>query len=69
VIIYYIDKDLINRSYLISIRRISGLIIWTDGSKRESETAGSGIAWKRGPRWLGKGLALGKGKEAFDAEL
>jgi hypothetical protein len=43
--------------------------IISDGSKKESGTAGSGIAWKRGPRWLGKGLALGKGKKAFDAEL
>ena len=46
-----------------------GLTLWTDGSKRELEGTGIGIAWKRGPRWLDKGLALGKGKEAFDAEL
>jgi hypothetical protein len=36
---------------------------------KESKTAGSEIAWKRGPKWLGKGLVLGKGKEAFNAEL
>ena len=46
-----------------------GLTLWTDGSKLlESEATGLGVAWKRGSKWLGKGLALGKGKEVFDAE-
>ena len=45
------------------------LIIWSDGSKLETEGVGTGIALKQGITWLQKGYPLGKTKEVFDAEL
>jgi hypothetical protein len=47
----------------------SDLIIWSDGSKLETEGVGTGIALKQGKTWLQKGYLLGYTKEVFDAEL
>ena len=46
----------------------TGLTIWSDGSKLDSEATGAGIAWKTF-KWNRKCLALGRSKEIFDAEL
>src|SRR5436190_20364608 len=45
------------------------LIIWSDGSKLETEGVGTGIALKQGETWLQKEYPIGKTKEVFDAEL
>jgi hypothetical protein len=47
----------------------SDLIIWSDGSKLETEGVETGIALKQGKTWLQKGYPLGYTKEVFDAEL
>ena len=45
------------------------LIIWSDGSKLDTEGVGTGIALKQGKTWIQKGYPLGRTKEVFDAEL
>ena len=45
------------------------LILWSDGSKLETETIGAGIVWKNGHEWQQKLCPLGRTKEVFDAEL
>ena len=43
--------------------------IWTDGSQLDNKAVGAAVAFKRGDRWVGQGVYLGKNKEVFDAEL
>jgi ribonuclease HI len=52
-----------------SDRTNSDLIIWSDGSKLDTERVGTGIALKQGKAWIQRGYPLGKTKEVFDAEL
>jgi len=45
-----------------------GLVLWTDGSKKEDEWVGCAVVWKE-ERWNKRRVHLGRQKEAFDAEM
>jgi len=45
-----------------------GLVLWTDGSRKEDEWVGCAVVWKE-ERWNKRRVHLGRQKEAFDAEM
>jgi len=45
-----------------------GLVLWTDGSRKEDEWVGCTVIWKE-ERWNKRRMHLGRQKEAFDAEM
>ena len=45
-----------------------GLVLWTDGSRKEDEWVGCAVVWKE-ERWNMRRVHLGRQKEAFDAEM
>jgi hypothetical protein len=45
-----------------------GLVLWTDGSRKEDEWTGCAVVWKE-DRWNKRRVHLGRQKEAFDAEM
>jgi len=45
-----------------------GLVMFTDGSRLESEAAGYAVAWKNGQTWEGIKTHMGYNQEAYDAE-
>jgi len=45
-----------------------GLVLWTDGSKKEDEWVGCAVVWKK-EKWEKRRVHLGRQKEAFDAEM
>ena len=46
-----------------------GLVLWTDGSRKEDEWVGCTVVWKEEGRWDKRKVHLGRQKEAFDAEM
>jgi len=46
-----------------------GLVLWTDGSRKEDEWVGCAVVWEEGGRWNKRRTHLGRQKEAFDAEM
>jgi len=46
-----------------------GLVLWTDGSRKEDEWVGCAVVWKGEGRWKKRRVHLGRQKEAFDAEI
>jgi ribonuclease HI len=46
-----------------------GLVLWTDGSRKEDEWVGCAVVWEEGRRWSKRRVHLGRQKEAFDAEM
>jgi len=46
-----------------------GLVLWTDGSRKEDEWVGCAVVWEEGGRWNKRRVHLGRQKEAFDAEM
>jgi len=49
-------------------REREGLVLWTDGSRKEDEWVGCAVVWKE-ERWNKRRVHLGRQKEAFDAEM
>jgi len=45
-----------------------GLVLWTDGARKEDEWTGCAVVWKR-EKWEKRRIHLGRQKEAFDAEM
>jgi len=45
-----------------------GLVLWTDGSRKEDEWVGCAVVWKE-ERWNKRRVHLGRQKEVFDAEM
>ena len=43
--------------------------VWADGSRLDSGAVGTGVAFRIGDTWHGRGTYLGKNKEVFDAEV
>jgi len=46
-----------------------GLVLWTDGARKEDEWVGCAVVWEEGGRWNKRRTHLGRQKEAFDAEM
>ena len=46
-----------------------GLVLWTDGARKEDEWTGCAVVWKEKERWEKRRVHLGRQKEAFDAEM
>jgi len=46
-----------------------GLVLWTDGARKEDEWVGCAVVWKEEGRWNKRRTHLGRQKEAFDAEM
>jgi ribonuclease HI len=46
-----------------------GLVMWTDGSRKEDEWVGCAVVWEEGGRWNKGRVHLCRQKEAFDAEM
>jgi len=46
-----------------------GLVLWTDGSRKEDEWVGCAVVWEEDGRWKKRRVHLGRQKEAFDAEM
>jgi hypothetical protein len=46
-----------------------GLVLWTDGSRKEDEWVGCAVVWEEEGRWNKRRVHLGRQKEAFDAEM
>jgi len=46
-----------------------GLVLWTDGARKEDEWVGCAVVWKEEGRWKKRRIHLGRQKEAFDAEM
>ena len=46
-----------------------GLVLWTDGSRKEDEWVGCAVVWKEEGRWSKRRVHQGRQKEAFDAEM
>jgi len=46
-----------------------GLVLWTDGLRKEDEWVGCAVVWEEGGRWNKRRTHLGRQKEAFDAEM
>jgi len=46
-----------------------GLVLWTDGARKEDEWVGCAVVWKEEGRWSKRRTHLGQQKEAFDAEM
>jgi len=46
-----------------------GLVLWTDGSRKEDEWVGCAVVWEEEGRWKKRRVHLGQQKEAFDAEM
>jgi ribonuclease HI len=49
-------------------RERPGLVMFTDGSRLESEAAGYAVAWRNGQTWEGIKTHMGFNQEAYDAE-
>jgi len=45
-----------------------GLVMFTDGSRLESEAAGYAVAWQNGQTWEGMKTHMGYNQEAYDTE-
>jgi ribonuclease HI len=50
-------------------RRRDGLVLWTDGSRREDEWVRCAVGWEKEKRWEKRRVHLGRQKEAFNAEV
>jgi len=50
-------------------REREGLVLWTDGSRKEDEWVGCAVVWEEEGRWKKRRVHLGQQKEAFDAEM
>jgi ribonuclease HI len=46
-----------------------GLVLWTDGSRKEDEWVGCAVVWEEDKRWNKRRVHLGRQKEAFDTEM
>jgi len=46
-----------------------GLVLWTDGARKEDEWVGCAVVWKKEGRWNKRRVHLGRQKEAFDVEM
>ena len=46
-----------------------GLVLWTDGSRKDDEWAGCAVVWKERGFWKKRRVHLGRQKEAFDMEM
>jgi len=46
-----------------------GLVLWTDGARKEDEWVGCAVVRKEEGRWNKRRTHLGRQKEAFDAEM
>jgi len=46
-----------------------GLVLWTDGSRKEGEWVGCAVVCEEEGRWKKRRVYLGRQKEAFDAEM
>jgi len=46
-----------------------GLVLWTDGSRKEDEWVGCAVVWEEEGMWKKRRVHLGRQKEAFDAEM
>jgi len=46
-----------------------GLVLWTDGSRKEDEWVGCAVVWEEEGKWKKRRVHLGRQKEAFDAEM
>jgi len=46
-----------------------GLVLWTDGSRKEDEWVGCAVVWEEDRRWKERRVHLSRQKEAFDAEM
>jgi len=46
-----------------------GLVLWTDGLRKEDEWVGCAVVWEEERRWKKRRVHLGRQKEAFDAEM
>ena len=46
-----------------------GLVLWTDGSRKEDAWVGCVVVWEEGGRWNKRRTHLGRQNEAFDAEM
>jgi len=46
-----------------------GIVLWTDGSRKEDEWVGCAVVWKECGMWKKRRVHLGRQKEAFDAEM
>jgi len=46
-----------------------GLVLWTDGARKEDQWVGCAVVWKEEGRWNKRRTHLGRRKEAFDAEM
>jgi len=46
-----------------------GLVLWTDGSRKEDESVGCAVVWEEEGRWKERRTHRGRQKEAFDAEM
>ena len=51
-----------------AVRGREGLVLWTDGARKEDEWTGCAVVWKR-EKWEKRKVHLGRQKEAFDAEM
>jgi len=49
-------------------KKREGLVLWTDGSRKEDEWVGRAVVWKE-ERWNKRRVHLGRQKEAFDTEM
>jgi len=46
-----------------------GLVLWTDGSRKEDDWVGCAVVWEEDGTWNKRRIHLGRQKEAFDAEM
>jgi len=51
-----------------AVKEREGLVLWTDGARKEDEWVGCSVVWKEGG-WNKKRVHFGQRKEAFDAEM
>jgi hypothetical protein len=49
-------------------KKRDGLVLWTDGSRKEDEWVGCAVVWKE-ERWNRRRVHLGRQNEVFDAEM
>jgi hypothetical protein len=50
-------------------RKGEGLVLWTNGSRRDNEWVGCAVVWEKEGRWEKRRVHLGRQKQAFDAEM
>ena len=48
---------------------MDGLVLWTDGSRKEDEWVGCAVVWEEEGRWKKRRVHLGRQKEVLDAEM